>query len=70
MRGLDFAFATFRHDLALILDDFSEFGHRKHFENERFLVLVAELLDEFDEGFVLFVQTRRWAEEEDALKRE
>ena len=69
MRWLDFAFATFCHDLALVLDDSAELGHREVFENERFLVLIAELLDEFDEGLVLFVQTRRGAEEEDALKQ-
>ena len=34
-----------------------------------FLVLVAELLNEFDEGLVLFVQTHRRAEKEDALKQ-
>ena len=69
LMGFDFAFATFCHDLALVLDDFTELGHRKVFENERFLVLIAELLDEFDEGLVLFVQTHCWAEKEDALKQ-
>ena len=69
LRGFDFAFATFRDDLPLLLDDFAELGHREIFENERLLVLIAELLNLFDEGLVLFVQARRWAEKEDALKQ-
>jgi hypothetical protein len=69
LRWLNFAFPAFCYDLALLLDNFSELSHRKDFENERLLVLIAELLNEFDEGLVLFVQARRWAEKEDALKQ-
>ena len=44
-------------------------GHRKDFENERLLVLIAELLNELDKGLILLVEARRWAKQEDALKQ-
>jgi hypothetical protein len=69
LRRFDFSFPTFRHDLALIVDDLTEFGHGEVLKDARFLALIAELLDEFDEGLVLFVEARRGRKEEDALKQ-
>jgi hypothetical protein len=66
---LDFAFTAFCHDLALIVDDLTEFGHGEVLKDARFLALIAELLDEGDEGLVLFIEACRGRKEEDALKQ-
>jgi hypothetical protein len=60
--------ATFCDDLALLVDDFAKLVHRTDLENERFLGLIAELLDKFDERLVLVVESDRRAKKKNALK--
>ena len=64
----DFPFAALLHDLSLLVDDLPELAHGELLEDQGLAVLVAELLDELDEGLVLLVQARRGREEEDARK--
>ena len=68
LRRLYLAFPTFRHDLALIVDDLTQFSHGELLENERLLALIAEFLYHLDEGLVLFVEASRGGKEKDASK--
>ena len=45
LRRGDFPFAALLHDLALLVNDLPEFGHRELLEDERLPILVAEFLD-------------------------
>ena len=51
-----------------LVDYLAELVHRKVLKNERFLALIAELFNELDEGFVLFVESGSRAKKKNALK--